>query len=516
MGHSNDYLNVPTWEHKPEGYPEGAMVKYQGNIFRAAFSASKPDEEDPDKNGWRLYDELYDQTTIREPIEKFNLIGYIPTWKESFDHRNSDVYEYITHGVIAFLTFSESSLGEFDNEAISDVNRILSDVISQGGKYATQILIGLGGATDYGFLALMARIGDRPTDPLLNRTVQKVVDFVRSNGLDGVDLNLAGWWDRNGIASRDQGGRKKHEGPHPAGLGLTEFAKRLKQAMPDKIVSAAFFATSWYGNNYDAQIADYLDWVGLMTYDLTGSWNNSPVGPHTALFKIREAEQQTYVEEQHGVWPGGSVDNPILSVEDSLWYWTNPFFTDWQGKGQKLPRSKVAAGVPLYGYDFAYAQGADEFSGQILPSYRVLPYKDILSQFPNAHIAADAKIQVRGSTPSPDFVPAGNYPYQHNIYFETPETAVRKMNFLKSVGIQGVIIWDLSSDVWEPEKSIVKALYRNSGNSPKFMLMMSESEPYVGSSVLDFDLISQEFDDDLSSLKRDSVGVNLAFYGDME
>ncbi len=63
MGHSRDYPDVPDWEEKPEGYKTGEMVKYEGNIFYANFWASKPGEGDPNTNGWRLYDELYDVTT---------------------------------------------------------------------------------------------------------------------------------------------------------------------------------------------------------------------------------------------------------------------------------------------------------------------------------------------------------------------------------------------------------------------------------------------------------------------
>ncbi len=257
---------------------------------------------------------------------------------------------------------------------------------------------------------------------------------------------------------------------------MTLFAQKLKQAMPDKFVSAAVFGTSWYGNNYDSKLADHVDWLGIMTYDLTGSWNASPVGPHTPIFKIRDQEsskirsqdfyQESYLKEQQGEWPGGGiVNNPILSVEDTLWYWTNPLFVNWQGAGQKIPRNKIAAGVPIYGYDFAYGKEPDDLSGQVPPGYKSIRYKDILAQFPDAHTAANGNIKVSGSTPRPPFISAsGNYPYAHNIYFETPDTAVSKLNFLKNVGAQGVIIWELSNDVWENNKSVIKALYKNSGN----------------------------------------------------
>jgi GH18 family chitinase len=399
MGLSKDYSDVPAWEDKATGYKTGEKVKSEGNIFLAKFWArSNPkDGIDPNLEGWRLYDELYDVTTTKK-TERANIIAYIPTWrkKEGFKYDNEEMYRYITHGVIAFLMFSESKVGEFDSKSLNDVNRIISDVVYIGHTNNTKILIALGGATDYGFFQLMERIGNNPADPILGQTVQKVVDFVKSNNLDGVDLDLECWWDKNSDASKDQGGRPKSEGPHPAGRGLTEFAKQLTKAMPDKIFSAALFATSWYGNNYDPELVKYLDWVGIMSYDFTGSWNASPVGPHSALGQIRK--QEPYIEEQQGEWPGGgNANNPIGSVEESLWYWTNPFFTNSQGKGQNFPRNKIAAGVPIYGYDFAYDKEPDDLSGQIAPGYKNIRYKDILSQFPDAPTAANARTYATGT-----------------------------------------------------------------------------------------------------------------------
>ncbi|AFZ05556.1 glycoside hydrolase family 18 [Oscillatoria nigro-viridis PCC 7112] len=466
MGISTDYSNVPDWVAKPEGYPTGSMVKYNGNIFYANFWASEPGVGDADHNGWRFYDELYDQTP-HTPTAQAKIIAYIPTWrkKEGFNYANDEMYRYITHGIVSFLMFSEVNLGEFEPKSLDEVKAILSDVVNTGHRNGTRISIALGGAVDYGFLKLMTDIGNNPDNPLLDRAVQNVVNFVNSNNLDGVDLDLECWWGKPG--EQDQGGRPKGDGPHPAGSALTLFAQKLKQAMPDKLVSAAIFGTSWYGNNYDPKLADYVDWLGIMTYDLTGSWNSSPVGPHTTLYKIRN--QESYVEEQQGEWPGGGiVNNPILSVEDTLWYWTNPLFVNWQGAGQNIPRNKIAAGVPIYGYDFAYGKDPDDLSGQVPPGYKSIRYKDILAQFPDAHTAANGNIKVSGSTPRPPFISAsGNYPYTHNIYFETPDTAVSKLNFLKDVGAQGVIIWELSNDVWEDNKSIIKALYQNSGNPEK-------------------------------------------------
>ncbi|MEG3931216.1 MULTISPECIES: glycoside hydrolase family 18 protein [unclassified Microcoleus] len=488
MGISTDYSNVPDWVAKSEGYQTGAMVKYQGNIFYANFEASEPGVGDADHNGWRFYDELYDLTP-HTPTAQAKIIAYIPTWrkKEGFNYANDEMYRYITHGIVSFLMFSEVNLGEFEPKSLEEVKAVLSDVVNTGHRNGTRILIALGGAVDYGFLNLMTSIGNNPDNPLLDLAVQNVVNFVKSNNLDGVDLDLECWWGKPGQG--DMGGRAKADGPHPAGFALTSFAQKLKQAMPDKLVSAAIFGTSWYGNNYDPKLADYTDWLAIMTYDLTGSWNASPVGPQSALLKIRN--QESYLREQQGKWPDpqnqdqGPVNNPILSVEDTLWYWTNPLFVNWQGKGQNIPRDKIAGGVPIYGYDFAYGKDPDDLSGEVPPGYKSIRYKDILAQFPDAHRAANGNIKVSGSTPRPPFISAsGNYPYTHNIYFETPDTAVSKLNFLKDVGAQGVIIWELSNDVWEEGKSIIKALYRNSGNPESRPALPPSGKTPVPSDIL--------------------------------
>jgi GH18 family chitinase len=366
-GDSKDYPNVAEWKLKDTGYHTGDMVKYKSNIFRAAYWAGKEPGTDP---GWSLYDELYNETS-HSATQAAKIIGYLPTWRTDLDYNNAAMYQNITHGIIAFLQFDEKNLGELNTKTVQQVTKIVQPVVTNAHKSGTYISVALGGATDYGFLNLLTAVGSNGSDARLDKAVQNVAKFVKDNALDGVDLDLECWWDPNGNASNDQGGRAKSKGAHPAGSALVLFAQKLKAAMPGKLLSATLFATSWYGNNYDPKLADQVDWLSIMSYDLTGSWNQSPVGPHTALLKIRKQDQ--YTAEQQGPWPNTAKgpsknstpqeDNPIFSVEDSLWYWSNPFFVNWQGPGQKVARNKLAAGVPLYGYDFAYKKDKDPESG---------------------------------------------------------------------------------------------------------------------------------------------------------
>lgn len=61
----------------------------------------------------------------------------------------------------------------------------------------------------------------------------------------------------------------------------------LRKTLPTgKLLTGAGFASSWYGNSYDATMVNDLDWWSLMTYDFAGSWVESPIGPPSSLKKV--------------------------------------------------------------------------------------------------------------------------------------------------------------------------------------------------------------------------------------
>jgi hypothetical protein len=185
-----------------------------------------------------IYDELYDKTP-HTPTQQAKIIAYIPTWrkKEGFNYANDEMYQYITHGIIAFLMFSEINLGEFDPNSVNDVYATLSDVVNTGHRNGTRISIALGGASDYGFLNLMTSIGNNPANPLLDRAVQNVVNFCQIK---------QSRWCRPRLECGGKPGEKEQAGsPKSEDLirldMLDFFAQKLKQAMPDKLVRSYFW-----------------------------------------------------------------------------------------------------------------------------------------------------------------------------------------------------------------------------------------------------------------------------------
>jgi GH18 family chitinase len=268
-------------------------------------------------------------------------------------------------------------------------------------------------------------------DAKLTEIAQLIVNYTDNNGIDGIDLDMECWWADAAITGTvDLGGRIRGSkwndpdvGPHQAAVGLKKLAQKLKLLRPNLLTSAAVFGTSWYGNNYDDGIAEYLDWIGLMTYDFTGSWSTSPHGPHTALHKT---PLSTYVNQ--------SLDNPIYSAQDALEYWQGISESTWNHDGGfAVQRAKLCIGSAFYGYDFSTPKpnGAN--------GYVTLSYKDIVTQYPNAPTSYD----LLDPTNYSGYIGING----KKIYYETPVSIKNKYNYVDNYGHQGIILWELTNDL---------------------------------------------------------------------
>ena len=174
--------------------------------------------------------------------------------------------------------------------------------------------------------------------------------------------------------------------------------------------------------------------------------------------------------EQQGPWPrrkGGNaaadpvVDNPIVSAEEALWYWTNPVYADRLGPGARPPR-EGRAGDPDARVRLRAGYDTDAGTGRRRPGFYRLDLNSIAVAFP---ASPEGNIKRPGSTPRPDFLTGvpGNYPYPTNLYFETPRTASAKLDFVREVGGYGVVVKDLAGDASDEGQSLVRKLKESTG-----------------------------------------------------
>ncbi len=443
------------WDQSQIPYDKGEEVSVNSRNYRCKYNTNTP----PPSDGWELVSACGDGGLGGNYTGNQRIIGYLPTWVKDYDIKNNFNPEIVTNLNIAFLQFKQNNNNynsanfasiDFDETTRRDVDSIMNDlgVLQKAKAKNVKVSVALGGAIDYAFLWLMTKYHNN--DAKLDEIATLITNYVQTNNLDGVDLDMECWWADPAIeGTTEQAGRVRGDkwggqdvGPHPAAVGLKLLSKKLKEKMPDKLLSGAVFGTSWFGNNYDDGIALYWDWIGLMSYDFTGSWNQSPTGPHSSLYKT---PLNTY--------PGQSANSPIYSVQDALEYWMGIATPEWNHDGGfNVPKSKLTFGVPVYGYNFAKRK-PNNGNG-----FEFVPYRKIIEEYPNAATSYDPldSRQLNGYIGEDG----------KKLYYDTPKQAGAKLNYSRDNGHQGVIVWELTQDTnYNNPASILKAINEAAGNT---------------------------------------------------
>ena len=438
----------PEWNTSKVFYKQGDKISHNGINYSAKWKTNS----EPGDHSWKNEGACGDRDIGSDYSGSHRVIGYLPTWISDFDIKNDFNYEVLTNINVSFLMFKKNNNDygssnfasvAFDDFHLRKVDSVLMDcrVLKNAKSNDIKVSVALGGATDYAFLWLMTKYYNN--DQKLEEIANLVVNYVNTRKLDGIDLDLECWWINPSIqGTSEQGGRirgskwgHQDQGPHPAAIGMTKLSRKLRQKMPNKLITTAVFGTSWYGNNYDADIEEYVDWIGLMTYDFTGSWDKSPIGPHSSLHKL---PLNTYKYQ--------NPDNPIYSTQDAFEYWLGIAPSTWNHTGGfGVKKDKLVIGIPLYGYDFSEKK-SDQGKG-----VKYTPYKDIIDEFPDAATSYDKN--------DPQKLNGHIAQNGKNIYFDTPRQASEKTRYVKNYGHQGLIIWELTQDVdYDSSSSILKAI----------------------------------------------------------
>ena len=212
------------------------------------------------------------------------VVGYLPTYR--FDYNTSISYCKVTHLNICFANPDSDGNLQIDN-----FTEIMDSARAQNPNIVICISVG-GGGLDEAKKQIWSDLIDKPA----NRPafISKIIDFVESNNLDGVDVDLE--W--SAITS-----------------GYTGFVISLSDSLhtAGKIMTSALPGTYRYPEVTDA-VLQANDFINLMAYDETGPWNPNKPGQHS------------------------SYDFAVRSINF------------WKNRG--VPGDKLTLGVPFYGYNF--------------------------------------------------------------------------------------------------------------------------------------------------------------------
>ena len=222
------------------------------------------------------------------------VVGYLPTYR--FDSNNSIAYCKITHLNICFANPDLEG-----NLRIEDFSAIVKRAKEQNPNIIICVSVG-GGVISETVMKTWKNIVDIPS----NRPafISKMVRFVNSNKLDGVDFDLE--WDA-------------------VTAGYSDFVIELKDSLQkhNRILSAALPAIYRYPLISNKALAVF-DFINIMAYDKTGPWTPNTPGQHS------------------------SYDFAVQAIN----YW----------KSQGINSDRLTLGVPFYGYNFDDQSNVTGFS----------------------------------------------------------------------------------------------------------------------------------------------------------
>ncbi len=236
------------------------------------------------------------------------VVAYVPNWINLDEFSKTIDYGKITHINIAFENPKDDS-GELSFNARNKT------LLAKAKAAKVKVLVSIGGGSASGNAELKARYFKLLTDEERPAFVKKLAGYVKKHGFDGLDVDIEG-----PSINEDYGDL------------IADLAAALKPE--GKLLTAAL--SKGYGGDRvpDAALA-HFDFLNIMAYDATGSWDPNRHGQHSSLEFAQSAAKY------------------------------------WIGRG--LPKEKAILGVPFYGYGF----GKDFRNGGF-------GYSDILAKHPEA------------------------------------------------------------------------------------------------------------------------------------
>jgi chitinase len=304
-------------------------------------------------------------------------------------HTNFRLYTHLCH---AFL------VADAEGNVRTDRNVPSRDLTAEAHQAGVKVLLSLGG---WGWDKQFASIVSKPEAE--DRYVKSVIDVVRDNDYDGIDLD----WE--------------YPDTEKEVAGFERLVRRLRNQI-DKIGSAkgrpmvlTMAASSnpgtlkWLRKDF---LLETMDWINVMTYDYTGNWTDY-AGHHSPLFASSKQP--------------GTPRSTALSIKYLL-----------QERG--LPANRLAVGIPLYGRGFAVSE--PYASTKNAPRTRV-PGGD----YKNLHRLQRENGWTRvwdNETHTPWLMAPD---HKMVIGYDDAESVSQKTEWVMNEGLRGVFFWQIGADL---------------------------------------------------------------------
>lgn len=216
------------------------------------------------------------------------VVAYVPNWIDLDKFAETIDYAKLTHINIAFEN-PKNADGELS------FNHKDAGLVAKAHANQVKILVSIGGGSSD--KAKRDRYAQLQSGTNSARFAGKLAEYVSQHGFDGLDVNIEG-----PMINKDYG------------AFIAALDKTFKPK--GKLLTAAL-SKGYGGTRVPSSVFEHLDFVNIMAYDATGSWDPKSPGQHSSL----------------------------QFAKDNVAYWL----------GRGLPRSKAVLGVPFYGRGFGAA-----------------------------------------------------------------------------------------------------------------------------------------------------------------
>jgi GH18 family chitinase len=357
------------------------------------------------------------------------VVGYFAEWAPAGGYLVSDIpANKLTHINYAFSNVTSTGTCQLGDPA-ADVQRLYSAAESVSGVADSNATLFHGTFNQllelkakYPYLKVFISIGGYSwsgnfsnaaiTEASRKAFVSSCIDlyFNTYKGVfDGIDID----WELPVSGGLTKG---RPEDKHNFTLLLAEFRRQLDQLGSANhtryLLTIAAAGGPGQDQHYERdQIAKYLDWLNLMTYDLHGTWDT-----------LTNFNAPLY---QDSLDPGDSSLNDDAVVQDYL--------------SAGIPAGKLVMGVPFYGYDYVGVSFNNNglYEACVYPSWGgAISYTKIKSDYlPSYKRYWNTESQV---------------PYLYNINtaqfvsYDDPQSIAAKAGYARDKNLGGIMVWELS------------------------------------------------------------------------
>lgn len=250
------------------------------------------------------------------------------------------------------------------------------------------------------------KMGSRPfimlvsNEATMHTFAANTIKFLRVHGFDGLDVD----WEfpnQRGSEIEDKANFiMLLKILHDAFVNEPNRAGRERLMLTAAVGPAEKLVTQ----SYDVPgLIQYLDWIGLITYDFHGEWEET-VNVHNALYSDNDE-----------------------SVDRSVQYWLS----------LGVPKDKLLVGVPLYGRKFLLNDQLNNTIGAPSSGGGDMPFYEICEMI-QSHKIAPVRLQQ-------ERVPYFFYQSQW-ITYEDTRSITEKAAYIRTQGVAGVMVWAVNLD----------------------------------------------------------------------